>query len=58
MALSRLWVPDPDASIQASRRDPPAVEGNSVDLTEMAGKGAETASLGDAPYPRSRVIAA
>jgi hypothetical protein len=58
VALSGMWVPDPDARVQASRCDTPPIEGNRVDLAEMSGQRPYTATLGYAPYPGRRVIAA
>lgn len=57
VALSGMWVPDPDARVQASRCDTPPVKSDRVDLAEVSGQRPYTAALGDTPYPGRRVVA-
>jgi len=56
VALSGMWVPDPDARVQASRCDTPPVKSDRVDLAEVPGQRPYTAALGDTPYSGRRVV--
>lgn len=57
MADSGLGIPDPDARVQTPSGDLVAVEGNGVDLAEMAGQSPQASAFGNAPDPCGRVVA-
>ena len=52
-----MWVPYPDAGIQASSCNSLAIESNSVNLAEMPLQGTQALPAGDAPDLGGGIVA-